>query len=195
MKDIENSSIIVHAQWNAMDDFLPTSYAVNWNSGTDQAQAAAVHVDKQTYTITGLTVDTVYTITVTATTCGQESKFSTTISLYTSTSSPTFTANTNPMPIISTVDPSVTSIATMTAVTADYTDPIDITPFDNTATIMNPTIVNTTTATTMNPTTTIVNPTTATIMSLTTTIVSNPTTNPAGTTTTNETSKSLTRAM
>ena len=161
MKNIENSSIVVHVRWDAVDNFIPTSYIVTWNSENDQAQAASVPAE-QAYTITGLTLDTVYTITVAAANCGQGSKFTTTISLYTSTISPTFTVNINPMTTIPTVHPSNT--ATMTAVvsTVDYTDPTDIIPFDGTTAIMSPT----------------------------TTIVSNPT-NSASTTTVNETSKSL----
>ena len=135
MKNIKNSSIVVHVQWDAVDDLIPTSYTVNWNSERDQSQAAIVA--EQEYTITGLSLDRVYTITVAAANCGQGSKFTTTVSFYTSTISPTFTANINPMTIISTVNPSVTSITTTTAVvsTADYTDP----SFDDTTAIMIPT--------------------------------------------------------
>ena len=48
-----------------MDDFLHTTYTVQW---TDERDLHGVDiVEEQTsYTITGLTLDTVYTITVTA---------------------------------------------------------------------------------------------------------------------------------
>ena len=164
IKNIENSSIVVHVQWDAVDDFLP-SYMLNWNDGSDQAEAAFV-AQQTSYTITGLTLDTVYTITVSAAaTCAQGPEFITAISLYTSTIGPTFTANTNPVTIISIVNPSITSTATITTVagTANYTDPTDITPFDATTAIISPT---------------------------TTAIVTNPI-NSAGTTTANDTSKSL----
>ena len=164
MKNIENSSIVVHVQWDAVDDSLPR-YIVNWNNdGSNQAEAASV-AEQTSYIITGLNLDTVYTITVSAAaTCAQEPEFRTTISFYTSTISPTFTANTNPVTIISIVNTSITSTATITAVagTANYTDPTDVTPFDATTAIISPT----------------------------TTIVSNPI-NSAGTTTANDTSKSL----
>ena len=62
MKNIENSSIIV--QWDAVDDSLHTTYTVTWTDDRDLHGGDTV--DEQTsYTITGLTLDTVYTITVT----------------------------------------------------------------------------------------------------------------------------------
>ena len=81
VKGIRNSSIVV--QWDSVDDFLHTTYTIFWTSGRDHAQAVAV--DEQTsYTITGLTLDTVYTITVTAVNkCGQGPRFRTTVSLST----------------------------------------------------------------------------------------------------------------
>ena len=165
-KSIENSSIVV--QWDAVNDFLNTTYAVFWTSGRDNSEA--VTLPEQTlYIITGLTLDTVYTITVTPSNiCGRGPKFSTSISLATSLISP----STNLMTIISTIDSSVigttTSMiyTTMTAVvsTANNTDPTDI---DTTTAIMSFT---------------------------TTTIIGNPTTNPVSTTTGNESSKVLTTA-
>ena len=77
--NIESSSIVV--QWDAVDDFLPTTYTVTWTDGRDLFDAATV--DEQTsYTITGLTLDTVYTITVSgANKCGQGPEFIASVSL------------------------------------------------------------------------------------------------------------------
>ena len=122
-KNIESSSIVV--QWDAVDDFLPTSYIVTWTDERDLIDIDTV--DEQTsYTITGLTLDTVYTITVTAANnCGDGPEFRTSILLSigttstTSTISPTVTASTNPMTIISTANPSssttTTALSTTTA--------------------------------------------------------------------------------
>ena len=75
IKNIESSSIVV--QWDAVDDSLPTAYTVVWTDGRDLFDVAAV--DEQTsYTITGLTLDTVYTIFVTAANrCGSGPEFRT----------------------------------------------------------------------------------------------------------------------
>ena len=110
MKNIESLSIVV--QWDVVDDFLLTTYTIVWTDGRDDIQAATV--DEQTsYTITGLTLDTVYTITVTAANrCGQGPEVITSVSFSTDTTSttasisPTVTASTNPMTVISTVNPS-----------------------------------------------------------------------------------------
>ena len=80
MNNLTNLSIVV--QWDAVDDFLSTSYTVNWNSKRSEAQGAYV-ADQTSYTITGLTLDTVYTVTVTATNMCGDTKFNTTKSLST----------------------------------------------------------------------------------------------------------------
>ena len=97
MKIIESSLIVV--QWNAVDDSLPTSYTVTWTSERDDIQVATL-IEQTSYTITGLTLDTVYTITVTAgNKCGNGPEFSTSVSLPTGTYLPistniyTITAN------------------------------------------------------------------------------------------------------
>ena len=64
MKIDENVSAIV--QWDAADVSLPTTYTVNWTSITTPMQSAIV-TDQSSYTITGLTLDTVYTVIVLAT--------------------------------------------------------------------------------------------------------------------------------
>ena len=119
VKIIETFSIVV--QWDEVDDFLLTSYIVYWNGGRDQVEAVAV-ANQTSYTITGLTLDTVYTVTVAATnTCGDGPEFRTTVSLFTdttfttSTISPTVTASTNH--VTTTVNPSRTSNPSTTTIT------------------------------------------------------------------------------
>ena len=81
VKNLTNLSIVV--QWNVVDGFLPMSYTINWNGGRDQAQAAAV-ANQTSFTITGLTLDTVYTINVTAiNVCGSGPEFITNVTLST----------------------------------------------------------------------------------------------------------------
>ena len=65
-----DSSIVV--QWDEVDDSLPTTYTVTWTSEKDLNNVQVKTVEEQSsYTITGLTLDTVYTITVTASnSCG-----------------------------------------------------------------------------------------------------------------------------
>ena len=48
-----------------MDDFPNTTYTVTWTDGRDDIQVATL-IEQTSYTITGLTLDTVYNITVTA---------------------------------------------------------------------------------------------------------------------------------
>ena len=48
-----------------MDDSILTVYTVTWTDGRDLFEVATVE-EQTSYTITGLTLDTVYTITVTA---------------------------------------------------------------------------------------------------------------------------------
>ena len=68
-KSFINSSIVV--QWDEVDDSLPTTYIVNWTSDGANFTQSHTLIEQSSYTITGLTVDTVYTITVTATNrCG-----------------------------------------------------------------------------------------------------------------------------
>ena len=81
-----------------MDDFLPTTYTVALTDGRNVSELATL-TDQTSYTITGLTLDTVYTITVIAANrCGQGPEFSSSISFSndtTSTISPTVTAPTS----------------------------------------------------------------------------------------------------
>ena len=83
IKNIESLSIVV--QWDAVDDNLPTTYTIVWTDEGDLFEVATL-TEQTSYTITGLTLDTVYTITVTAANrCGQGPEFSTTISFPTGT--------------------------------------------------------------------------------------------------------------
>ena len=78
MKNIESSSIVV--QWDAVDDFLPTTYSIIWTDGRDLFEVVTL-TEQTSHTITGLTLDTVYTIIVTPTNkCGNGSEFRTSIS-------------------------------------------------------------------------------------------------------------------
>ena len=119
-KNTKSSSIIV--QWDAVDDFLPTTYTVIWTNNKDHFGVAVVE-EQTSYTITGLTLDTVYTITVAAANmCGQGPEFRTIVSFSTdttsktSTISPTVTASTNPMTIISTSNTTSINIPSITAI-------------------------------------------------------------------------------
>ena len=80
IKNIENASIVV--QWDAVD---LTTYTILWSNGRDLFEVATV-VEQTSYTITGLTLDTVYTITVTAANrCGSGPEFRTSVSFPTGT--------------------------------------------------------------------------------------------------------------
>ena len=63
-ENINSSSIVV--QWVEVDDFLTTTYIVTWASERDHITHPVTLIEQSSYTITGLTLDTVYTITVTA---------------------------------------------------------------------------------------------------------------------------------
>ena len=77
MKNIESSSVVV--QWDAVDDSLTTIYTITWTSAGGGLQVATL-IEQTSYIITGLTLDTVYTITVTvANVCGSGPEFRTSI--------------------------------------------------------------------------------------------------------------------
>ena len=74
-KNIKDLSIVV--QWGEVDDFLPTTYIITWTSMTARLESVTL-IEQSSYTITGLTLDTVYTITVTASNrCGTGPEYST----------------------------------------------------------------------------------------------------------------------
>ena len=99
---MKNSSSIV-VKWNEVDDSLPTTYVVTLTSEKDHIVKSPGLVGLTSYAITGLTLDAVYTITVTAhNSCGAGPKYKTSISL---------SASTNPKLVITTA---ITSSSTST---------------------------------------------------------------------------------
>ena len=81
-----NESLSSDVQWDAVDDSLDTNYTVTLTDSSDNTPSVATLIEQTSYTITGLTLDTVYTITVIASnTCGQGPEFSTSISFSTGT--------------------------------------------------------------------------------------------------------------
>ena len=83
IKDIESSSIVV--QWDAVDESFITTYILTWSRAGGSLQVATL-TEQTSYTITGLILDTVYTITVTAANrCGLGPEFRTSIQISTGT--------------------------------------------------------------------------------------------------------------
>ena len=81
-KNITNLSVAM--QWDEVDDSLTTTYIVTWTSERDHIVHHVTLIEESSYTITGLTLDTVYTITVTASNiCGQGPEYRTNVSLTT----------------------------------------------------------------------------------------------------------------
>ena len=78
-KDIENLSLVV--QWDEVEDFIDTTYTLVWaNNKTNHISETVAVREKTSYTITGLTLDTVYTIVISAANgCGQGPEFTTSI--------------------------------------------------------------------------------------------------------------------
>ena len=62
-ENTSNLSVVV--QWDEVDDFLPTNYTITWSSDDTNATSHSV-IEQSSYTITELTLDIVYTISVTA---------------------------------------------------------------------------------------------------------------------------------
>ena len=74
-----------------MDDFLPTIYTVALTDVRDFSEVTTL-TEQTSYTITGLTLDTVYTITVSAANrCGQGQEFSSSVSFSNNATSTTST--------------------------------------------------------------------------------------------------------
>ena len=83
IKNIESSSIVV--QWDAVDDSATTVYTITWTRAGGLLQVATL-IEQTLYTITGLILDTVYAITVSAANrCGQGPEFSTSTQFSTGT--------------------------------------------------------------------------------------------------------------
>ena len=88
IKNVRSSSIVV--QWDAVDDFLTTSYTITWTRAGGGLPQVATLTEQTSYTITGLALNTVYIIAISATNrCGQGPEFSTSVSLSTVTTSTT----------------------------------------------------------------------------------------------------------
>ena len=78
-----NESLSSVIQWDAVDGSLATNYTVTWTSETDPTQSVATTMETS-YTITGLILDTIYTITVAAVNmCGSGPEFTTSIAFHT----------------------------------------------------------------------------------------------------------------
>ena len=128
IKNITNSAIIV--QWDAVDDLFPTIYTVTWTDDRNIHEVATL-IEQTSYTITGLTLNTVYTITVSAVNryCGSGPEFKTEVifSAYTTSTdyaiSPTVTASTTPM--TTTVNPSSTTMSITTMVNGNADISVD----------------------------------------------------------------------
>ena len=115
-KYTESSLIVI--QWDEVDDSLITTYIVTWTSKRDHIVHLAGLIEQSSYTITNLTLDTVYTITVTAANrCGTGPEYNTSVSLTTFT-----VLSTMSHPIMSSSNSSITtavvSVSTATITTA-----------------------------------------------------------------------------
>ena len=144
MTNIESSSIVV--QWNKVKDSRITSYLITWYSSSVQLVTKRLSSDQASYTITGLTLNTVYTIHAFAqNNCGSGPKFTTSIILSTTTTSttssisPTVTTSTNPMATMSAnatiVNPNTNST---NSIYTSTTPPYSMSPSATSTNSMNP---------------------------------------------------------
>ena len=139
MENIGTSSIVV--QWDAVDDSLIITYTIVWSRAGGGVRQVATLTEQTSYTITGLTLDTVYNITVTAAnTCGSGPEIVTTVSLSldttstTSSISPTVTASTNSMSI------SIATTSSTIVTTTTYPMIISTTANATTFPVINPSV-------------------------------------------------------
>ena len=180
-KNTESSSIVV--QWDEVDDSLHTGYIVTWTS--ERGRMFKSLEEQSSYTITGLTLDTAYTITVKATNrCGTGPQYSTSVSLTTDTtfsSTSTITAITNTITIISTASSSISTAITNSSTTTITTS----------IPMMNPSTTTTTEAVDLMTSSTTPSAV-ITSTNTTTDIISLSTTQPVDTSTTDDNSKILT---
>ena len=117
-KNTESSSIVV--QWDEVDDSLTTTYIVTWSSERDHIVNHFTLIEESSYAVTGLTLDTVYTITVTASNeCGQGPEYRISVSLTTDATSTIFATITNTMTSLSIATSTAVNPNTTTIVTAD----------------------------------------------------------------------------
>ena len=128
---VKNVAIV--AQWDAVDGAI--NYLVFWANETGPGRG--IRTSRTSYTINGLTFDTVYTIRFIVVYMNSRGPhFTTSVSLptdITSTAcaiSPTVTVSTTPMTIVSTANPS----SNITVVT---TNPADTTTADETSKFLN----------------------------------------------------------
>ena len=184
MKSTESSSVFV--QWDKVNDSLTTAYIVTWTSERDHITHHVILTEQSLYTITGLTLDIVYTITVTAANrCGQGPEYKTSVSLTADTTSTIFATSTNTMTsmsIASTVSTTITAVNTSTTI---------VTIADTTSSSITKTTGLKTTTSRTNPSTIITTAITSPNTSTATGIVMDPTSTvyPEVNTTTDETSK------
>ena len=115
IKNTENSSIIV--QWDEVDDSLITTYyVVAWTSERDHITHPVTLTEQSSYTITGLTLDTVYTVIVTAANrCGPGPEYRTSVSLATDITSTVSSAATLSMTSTTSID--ITTTTTSSSIT------------------------------------------------------------------------------
>ena len=111
-KNTESSSIVV--QWDEVDNSFPITYVVTWTSERDHIAQSIGVAGLSSWTITGLALDTVYTITFTAINmCGTGPEYRTSVSLTTdsisTTSSSAVTVSITTTTIMSTPSPTITS--------------------------------------------------------------------------------------
>ena len=84
---VKNTVILsVVVQWDEVDDSLDTTYVVTWTSERGNTERSPGLIEQTSYTITGLTLDTVYNITVSAgNRCGHGSTPTTSVNISTGT--------------------------------------------------------------------------------------------------------------
>ena len=161
-KDIENLSLVV--QWDGVEDFIDTTYTVLWSSETNPIRRVVTLTEQTSYIIiTGLTLDTVYNIYVSASNmCGQGPEYITSvllatdnISTTTMTSTKIVLPTTSPSTKITSYYASTTTITSTEdtiiseiTTTTTYTSSIDITSIANTTKAVSTTKTTTTTTTT-----------------------------------------------
>ena len=114
MKITERSSVVV--QWDEADDSFINNYIVTWTSERDHNAHHVTLIEQSSYTITGLTLDTVYTITVTASNrCGTGPEYRTSVSLTTDITSTISPAATLSMTSTTSID--ITTTTTSSSIT------------------------------------------------------------------------------